>query len=447
MPRCRNMYSFNEHRENLSAIRVILLGVIIGIVAGGCASSTFEEYPNLESTVDPESDGGLWNSPAGRMGVVPIMPPSEDVRVGDMYVYSFNPDVYSATVARGLARGLSTSPRWATLGLLDELEQEYQIRPAWPATPDTYLQISENPQEREWAEPRSEQNRSIFARDSVTDRLRNVGIPEFSTFTLEQGDINSLLPTEVINLVLGSAWNDDKALTIRLNSAETYSLGLQKIIEAALGDTEQGAVLKAPYRDHLGLVADPISNSVWVRVLSDVVYIRSIDIIIQSTAGFETDEIANANEFVAELEETVTRTEEEITAVDDDDEAVAESESDDAQQEQAPAPTGDGTSEQDETTVEVVVTETVTESLPDHELDPAFTAFVRANAINEILIESDSDDLPGGFLRFVSVTDDSVTVRRVWKRGLAVGARGLTLEIDKNTGAILRSGNMGTLLP
>jgi hypothetical protein len=94
-----------------------------------------------------------------------------------------------------------------------------------------------------------------------------------------------------------------------------------------------------------------------------------------------------------------------------------------------------------------VVTETVTESLPDHELDPAFAAFVRANAINQILIESDSDDLPGGFLRFVSVTDDSVTVRRIWKRGLAVGARGLTLEVNKDTGEILRSGHMGTLLP
>ena len=90
---------------------------------------------------------------------------------------------------------------------------------------------------------------------------------------------------------------------------------------------------------------------------------------------------------------------------------------------------------------------TETEIIPDHIIDPAYTAFVRANAINEILIESDTDDLRGGFLRFVSITDDSVTVRRVWQRGLAVGARGLTLEVNKITGEILRSGRMGTLLP
>jgi hypothetical protein len=442
------MHSLNESRKYISTLRIILLGVVIGILTGGCASSESKIYLDPEETFDPGSNGGVWDSPAGRMGVVPIMPPSEDVRVGDMFVYPFNPDVYSATVASGLARGLSTSPRWATLSLLDELEQEYQLRPAWPATPDAYLQISDNPEKREWAEAQAPQNQSIFARDSVTDRLRNIGLAEFSTFTLVEGNVNALLPTEVINLVLGSAWNDDKALTIRLNSAETYSLGLQKVIEVAIGDSDQVATLKSPYRNQLRLVADPLSSSVWVRVLSDVVYVRSIDFIIQSTSGFETDDITNANEFVVELEETVTRTEEEMPAAEDDDnETAAESRDDESQQEQAAAQTEGEESQQDEATVDVVVTETVTESLPDHELDPAFAAFVRANAINEILIASDSDDLPGGFLRFVSVTNDSVTVRRIWKRGLAVGGRGLTLEVNKDTGEILRSGHMGTLLP
>ena len=99
--------------------------------------------------------------------------------------------------------------------------------------------------------------------------------------------------------------------------------------------------------------------------------------------------------------------------------------------------------------MDVVKTETVSISatIPDQILDPAFGAFVRANAINKLLIESDADDLPGGFLRFISITDDSVTVRRIWQRGLAIGARGLTLEVDKSTGEVLRSGNMGTLFP
>jgi len=440
------MHSPNEYQKYFMILRTLLLGMVIGVFVGGCASFDFEANP--EEPFDPGANGGVWSSPAGRMGVVPVMPPSEDVRVGDMYVFPFNPDVYSDTVARGLARGLSVSPRWASLSLLEELEQEYQLRPAWPATPDAYLQISDHPQEREWAESRAPQNQSIFARDSVTDRLRNVGIPEFSTFTLTEGDINALLPTEVINLVLGSAWNDNKALTIRLNSAETYSLGLQQVIEITLAETDSGTSLKLPYRNHLHLVAAPDSSSVWVRVLSDVIYARSMDIIIQSTSGFQTDEVTNANEFVVEGEETVTRTEEETFIADGDrDQAAADPENGESQQGQASTQTDGDELEPDEATLDVVMTETVTESLPDHDLDPVFAAFVRANAINDILIESDSDDLPGGFLRFISVTDDSVTVRRIWTRGLAVGARGLTLEVDKFTGDIVRSSHMGTLLP
>jgi hypothetical protein len=413
------MYNLNQHSQYLSIFRIMLLTLVSGILVGGCSTFMLDSEVDSESIVDPYTQGGTWTSPAGRTGVVPVMPPSEDVRVGDMFVYPFNPDIHSASVARGLAQGLAASPRWASLSLLEELEQEYELRPAWPDTPDSYLQVSDNPQRREWKEPRTSQNQSIFARDSVTDRLRNFGIAEFSTFTLADGNVNALLPTEAINLVFGSAWNDDKALSIRLNSAETYSLGLQKIIEIALEETELGLVLDAPYREHLSLVADPLSESVWIRLLSDVVYIRSIDFIIQSKTGFKSDEAVKASEFVTEIEETETR--------------VVEASSD-----------GEASKED---TASAAVTKTVSESLPDHQLDPAFAAFVRANAINEILIEADSDDLPGGFLRFVSVTDNSVTLRRIWKRGLAVGARGLTLEVDKLTGKILRSGNMGTLIP
>ncbi|MDC1287923.1 hypothetical protein N8198_08550 [Gammaproteobacteria bacterium] len=429
------MYSCKANSNKLTALGQLLTLLVTGLLVSGCVSSITTAEPVSEASLDAGSNGGLWSSPAGRMGVVPIMPPSEDVRVGDMHVFPYNPDIFSSSIARGLSRGLSASPRWATLNLLDKLEQEYQLRPAWPVTPDAYLQISASPNEREWAEPGAVENENIFASDRVTNRLRNIGIPEFSSFTLIEGDVNAMLPTEVINLVLGSSWDDDKVLTIRLNSAETYSLGLQKIIAAALDDTVEGAMLKAPYRDHLVLVADPLSSSVWIRVLSDVVYVRSIDFIIQSQAGFEVDEVANANEFVSDVEETVTRVEEASPAT--------VTEGDESQGDEVTAQTTDEPEDGVAMLVEVIATETI----PDHDLDPAYTAFVRAQAINQVLIESDIDDLPGGFLRFVSVTDDSVTVRRVWQRGLAVGARGLTLEVDKTTGEILRSGNMGTLLP
>ncbi len=393
---------------------LVTLTLAINVLASGCtARSTIKHSP--DSRAEPSAFGREWDDSVGNMGVAAIVPPSEDVRVGDIYVYAFNPDFPVANGSDRRGGGLSISPRWASLNLLQELEQEYKLRPAWPKTPDAYFQISNDPENREWPEPRSAENQSIFAEDSVTDRLRIMGVPEFSSITLTDGDLNAIVPTEAINLVFGSAWSDDKAITIRLNATETYSLGLQKVIEAALEYNALGSALKTPYRNHLDLVSDPLADAVWVRILSDVIYVRSIDIIIQSQAAFKPDEEANANEFVAEMEETVAVTEAETSATAEED-------------------------ERQDTAVQTVV-----EVIPDHSLDPAYTAFVRANAINEILIESDVDNLPGGYLRLISVTDDSVTVRRVWQRGLAIGARGLTLEVDKATGQIIRSSNMGRM--
>ena len=402
------MRSPHIHTKFRFSPALVILALAISVFAGGCTSKkSVKQSP--DSVAKPSVFGKEWDNSIGDMGVAAIVPPSEDVRVGDMYVYAFNPDFPVANEVGPRFGGLAISPRWASLYLLKDLEHEYKLRPALPKTPDAYFQISDAPENRDRAEPRNTENRGIFAEDGVTDRLRIMGIPEFSSITLTDGDLNAIVPTEAINLVFGSAWSDDKAITIRLNSTESYSLGLQKVSTAALESNALGYALKAPYRNHLDLVSDPLSDAVWVRVLSEVIYVRSIDIIIQSPAAFKPDEEANASEFVAELEEPVETVDEETPGMEE-----------------------EGAKRDDDT-------------VSDHVLDPAYTAFVRAEAINDILIESDAHDLPGGFLRIVSVTDDSVTVRRVWQRGLAVGARGLTLKVNKVTGQIMRSSNMGRM--
>ena len=389
----------------------ILLLLIAALVTGCSWKAPFSwgTEPAAEAPV-----GNQWDTPYARLGLVPVSPPSEDVRVGDIFVYPFNPD---QRIAQKDEPGLALNPRWNTLPLLGALDAEYKLRPAW-----SEADISDG--------------QSLFAPDRTPTRLRNFGLPEFSTFKLLSGDVNSLIPTEAINLVFGAAWNDDKVVSIRVNSAETYSLGLQQIIDAALSQTGPGSVLKPPYREHLSVIGDPAISSVWLRILSDVVYVRSLDIIIQANDGFNEDEEAMAAEFVAEIESTETVTEEVEAAPGSDGEPdlVMSSESVEGSDDEAEQP-------------EVTRSETVSVELTEHTLDPAYTAFVRANAINQMLIESGTDDSPGGFLRFVNITDDSVTIRRTWQRGLAIGVRGLSLEIDKDTGTVLRSATMGTLSP
>jgi hypothetical protein len=386
--------------------------------------------------------GDQWDTPFDRLGVVPLLPPSEDVRAGDIFAYPFNPDLQIRSSNRSRRSEISISPRWDSLDLLQELEDEYRLRPDWPAVADSYPQSAGGPQPGESSEPAAAQARSLFSPDQAPVRLRSFGVPELDTFTLSDAQANALVPSAAINLVFGSAWNDSKAISIRVNSAETYSLGLRKVISAALDTSGPVQVLREPYRNQLSLIADPTADSVWLRILSDVVYVRSIDIIIQSRSAFDEDEVAMASEFVDEVEETVTVNAQEIAA----DEARATGEM------QAAAEGGESSgkdpkSENSPIDAEILRTETITEIAPDHALDPAYAAFVRADAINEKLIAVDADRSSASQLRFVSVTDDSVTVRRVWQRGLAIGARGLSLEVDKLTGAVLRSATMGSLIP
>ena len=61
------------------------------------------------------------------------------------------------------------------------------------------------------------------------------------------------------------------------------------------------------------------------------------------------------------------------------------------------------------------------------------------NAINEILIDSDSADTPAGAIRVLVVTDDSTVIRRIYRRGIAVAVRGVTLEVDTATGNVVRT--------
>ena len=70
----------------------------------------------------------------------------------------------------------------------------------------------------------------------------------------------------------------------------------------------------------------------------------------------------------------------------------------------------------------------------------------RARALNEQMRKSGTDILPDGFVRFMAVSDEAVTVRKVWRRPIAIGVKGVTLEVDKYTGDVLRMGYMGSPL-
>ena len=212
---------------------------------------------------------------------------------------------------------------------------------------------------------------------------------------------------------------------IKPGPAEGYSVPLSQVVQRLLDERISGGqrhfFLKPEFQRQLNLAGR--DNIIWVQIVSEVLYLRAVDVAVVTERGPAGEQELRASEL-----ESINVTENEPQAV-----SVVESE--------APADAEAITPPAQTTTV---VVETSADA--DDKLDPIYGAFARAQAINRVLMESNTDRVPGGIVRFLSVTDESVSMRRIWKRGIAVGVRGLTLEVDWRTGKVLRIGPMGVPL-
>ncbi len=385
-------------------------GVLLGCQSRGSYSGSGPQGAILDQ----------WSERISNTGLVVIAPPMEDVRVGDIYAFSVSPDQLAAgseSARRVAAKRIAASSRWTSLPVLTALSDEYAQRPSWPMTPDAF--VSQAGADAVWQEPGTE-GKSIFTPEPVVTRLRIVSLEQFAAVSFTGVDLETVIPTEAATLIAGNADPRTLAVTLRAGSAESYSLSLDSVIglllDSAAGDGGSGFVLKPAYRQNLDLVADSLTGRVWLGVISEVVYIRSADITVRTFDATPKEEEVTAGE-LAQVAEKLQETSATATA-------------------DTPAqPAATGVSDR------ALGTSAVTK------LDPLYGAFVRAKAINDILADSIGDDVPGSLMHFISVTDESVALRRLWPRGLAVGVRGLILEIDTVTGRVLRSGPMGQPLP
>jgi hypothetical protein len=349
------------------------------------------------------------------------------------------------------------------LPVLTDLEDEYGQRPPWPRTPDAFA--GKPGALGQWQEADSGGS-SIFRAGQVTTRLRLVGLDQFTAVSFTGNDLESMIPTEAATIIAGAADPRTLAVTFRAGAAESYSLSLDKLIglllDDATGDGGGGYVLKPPYRRNLDLLADPTSNRVWLQVISEVVYIRSADFTIRTLNAVPSSEQITAEELVkvagaaqaAQASSASSAAPSEpaqpVAATAQPTDATAQPADAAAQPADATAQPAEVAAQPVETTAQPAETNSSDRALGAFaatKLDPLYGAFVRAQAINEVLAESNGDDIPGSLVNFISVTDESVALRRIWPRGLAIGVRGLILEIDANTGRVLRSGPMGQPLP
>ena len=146
---------------------LVVAGTILTAILAGCRMPT-----GAMTLAEVEAASG-FSAPLRVLGMVPVMPPREDVRVGDVYLASSVAGIGSL-LTRASAKGarLPLGTRWGVLNVFEELENEYKQRRPWPKTPDSYLQISKDPLARSIEEPIAEGDGSVFSPQQRPNRLR-----------------------------------------------------------------------------------------------------------------------------------------------------------------------------------------------------------------------------------------------------------------------------------
>ncbi len=181
--------------------------------------------------------------------------------------------------------------------------------------------------------------------------------------------------------MLEESYDNWDAIRIRFEAAEVASLALEDAVGAYLERRDSSYYLPASLRQNLRAFAPDSLRTVWVRIVTEVIYMRAMRVtIVGGTPSYYPiyDDVSSA-----ELGE---------------DKADPE--------------------------------------IAEEDLDPAYAAIARANAMNRKMIESGTDVLPDGFVRFLSVSNDSITVRRVYRRATAIGVGGLSLRVNARTGEV-----------
>jgi hypothetical protein len=310
-----------------------------------------------------------------RLDMVPVVPAREDVRVGDLFFHPDNPEGTVGDETR--TETVLPNMRWSSVVLNEDLKAEFKDRPNMPSTPEEY---AEDPA---WPDSASE------GPDEIGYHLRSVYLPGFS---LSREQLDGDLPGYVRSLVFLEHVDDWSSIEVRIPSSESYSLDLEDLLERILEPNREGTRtqrLKEEHRAQLRNYTNPSLKTVYVRIVSEVLFVRAVQITVNYDLAFD--------DILQDL---------------DDVEASELGLSD----------LGTGA---------------------DDDLDPTIVPVERARAINESMKKAGTDTLPNVLTRFLAVGDDSVTVRKVWRRPLAIGVRGITMEIDRNTGDILRMGPMG----
>jgi len=347
-----------------------------------------------------------WSLTLRELNIVPVFPPREDVQVGDIYIAPSRPEDEAKIVKD---KGFTPIGLWvASVTLSNELSRFYSERNSFPRTSGdigAYMAGQSTNPFPVFAQP-SDTNRNIFEYGD-TNRLRLVGFPSFMSATVKQGDLSGVVPVEAMGVAFAGTGSSSDSVTLSVPVAESYGLPASDVFSKIVIDKKfflEGKNFKAEdiliYAAHQHEGKDAETNRFgYIRLITEVFYTRAVDIAINRKRSFG---------FGANVKPAAT------------------------------VPTSGTETPAPGSTNYMFTTRTESGTSQD-----------RAADLNRQLSESLNQSIPGGSVKFVAAGEHGVTMRRTYDRPVAIGYRGLLLELYedgtiKSHGAI--SGE-GSLLP
>ncbi len=341
-------------------------------------------------------------------GINPVFPPREDLQVGDVYLRRGDP-----ADARFVRNAFVPIDLWVASLQPSSVERHYERRGSFPDSLEDSLTDEEGkvlPGRFVKVPADAGDPANAFSRHDLS-RLRQVAFPDFLSLSVQSGDVRALVPVQALSIGFGASWQNDQQADVKIPAAESYGIPFSQI-KASLFDPGSTPARISPqiathadlemFRrrlDALAPTADPCPRQyVYLDVITEVYYARVMDIAISTkyAVGTRVRVEPMSKSVVTETTSTETRTGE------------------------------DAPSTQTTTTK---TTERATVPLTG---DP----IARAQALNERLREVDDLNKVGGTFQFISVSENSVGMRRSYQRPVAIGWRGVTLRVRVRDGAV-----------
>jgi len=341
-----------------------------------------------------------WSLAMRELNIIPVFPPREDVEVGDIYISPLAPEEEESITSE---KSWSSLGLWvASIDLSKEIKTFYSHRNAFPKTPEESMVYMKNQTNNPFmlVPQAADRDRNVFEGGDCS-RLRMVGFPAFLSATLTQSDLLSVIPVEALSIAIGAHYSSSKKATISVPVAESYGIPASEVYRRLIDPVSgklTGSIGKFRASDILAYSAasqpskhdsnQKARNYCFLRVITEVFYARALDVSVQwqrSAGAGATIRPVISSQTINNLSASTNR------------ESIGKN-----------------------TNGFIGVSEST--SNPTEQ----------ATNLNRQLKEAMGQTSPGGSVKYLSVGDYGVSMRRTYERPIAIGYRGLLLLVHKD---------------